>query len=176
MADAEIILTNVGGSNAGKVFWFRGVGGFRISKAQNADREPIIGNDAANALLFRFDGQLYFGNKDYFKSSLLQTIEERGQTVNKLILNVEPMNYIDSSAAFMLRQLVEDLNSRNIKVAIAGPIGPIRDSLRRSGIVDLLGEDAFYENTHSAYLSAKEDQEAEAMSKKIALESQSEYM
>jgi len=57
MADAEIILTNVGGSNAGKVFWFRGVGGFRISKAQNADREPIIGNDAANALLFRFDGQ-----------------------------------------------------------------------------------------------------------------------
>lgn len=86
------------------------------------------------------------------------------------------MNYIDSSAAFMLLQLLEDLNSRNIEVAIAGPIGPIRDSLRRSGIVDLLGEDAFYENTHSAYLSAKEDQEAEAMSKKIALESQAEHM
>lgn len=127
-------------------------------------------------VLFRFDAQLYFGNKDFFKSSLLQAIEERGKAVKKLILNVEPMNYIDSSAAFMLRQLVEDLNSRNIKVAIAGPIGPIRDSLRRSGIVDLLGEDAFYENTHSAYLSAKEDQEAEAMSKKIALESQTEHM
>lgn len=127
-------------------------------------------------VLFRFDAQLYFGNKDYFKSSLLQAIEDRGKSVKKLILNVEPMNYIDSSAAFMLKQLIEDLNSRNIKVAIAGPIGPIRDSLRRSGIVDLLGKEAFYENTHSAYLSAKEDQEAEAMSKKIALESQSEYM
>ncbi|MDA0608649.1 MAG: solute carrier family 26 protein [Bacteroidetes bacterium] len=125
-------------------------------------------------VLFRFDGQLYFGNKDYFKSSLLQAIEERGASVSKLILNVEPINYIDSSAAFMLRQLVEDLASRNINVAVAGPIGPIRDILRRSGIVELLGKEAFYENTHSAYLSAKEDQVAEEMSKKIALESQSQ--
>jgi SulP family sulfate permease len=125
-------------------------------------------------VLFRFDGQLYFGNKDYFKSSLLEAIEERGASVSKLILNVEPMNYIDSSAAFMLRQLLEDLASRNINVAVAGPIGPIRDILKRSGIVDLLGKEAFYENTHSAYLSAKEDQTAEEMSKKIALESQSQ--
>ena len=125
-------------------------------------------------VLFRFDGQLYFGNKDYFKSSLLQAIKERGASVSKLILNVEPINYIDSSAAFMLRQLVEDLASRNINVAVAGPIGPIRDILRRSGIVELLGKEAFYENTHSAYLSAKEDQVAEEMSKKIALESQSQ--
>lgn len=125
-------------------------------------------------VLFRFDGQLYFGNKDYFKNSLLQAIEERGASVSKLILNVEPINYIDSSAAFMLRQLVEDLASRNINVAVAGPIGPIRDILRRSGIVELLGKEAFYENTHSAYLSAKEDQVAEEMSKKIALESQSQ--
>ena len=125
-------------------------------------------------VLFRFDGQLYFGNKDYFKSSLLQAIEERGASVSKLILNVEPINYIDSSAAFMLRQLVEDLASRNINVAVAGPIGPIRDILRRSGIVELLGKEAFYENTHSAYLSAKEDQVAGEMSKKIALESQSQ--
>lgn len=125
-------------------------------------------------VLFRFDGQLYFGNKDYFKSSLLEAIEERGASVSKLILNVEPMNYIDSSAAFMLRQLLEDLASKQISVAIAGPIGPIRDILKRSGIVDLLGKEAFYENTHSAYLSAKEDQTAEEMSKKIALESQSQ--
>ncbi len=125
-------------------------------------------------VLFRFDGQLYFGNKDYFKSSLLQAIEERGTSVNKIILNVEPMNYIDSSAAFMLRQLLEDLGSKNISVAMAGPIGPIRDILKRSGIVDLLGQEAFFENTHSAYLSAKEDQAAEELSKKIALESQSQ--
>lgn len=125
-------------------------------------------------VLFRFDGQLYFGNKDYFKSSLLQAIEERGTSVKKIILNVEPINYIDSSAAFMLRQLLEDLASKQISVVIAGPIGPIRDILKRSGIVDLLGKEAFYENTHSAYLSAKEDQAAEEMSKKIALESQSQ--
>ena len=84
------------------------------------------------------------------------------------------MNYIDSSAAFMLRQLLEDLGSKNISVAVAGPIGPIRDILKRSGIVDLLGQQAFYENTHSAYLSAKENQVAEELSKKIALESQSQ--
>ena len=141
---------------------------------RNIQRFPEEVEIDPEIVLFRFDGQLYFGNKDYFKSSLLQAIEERGASVSKLILNVEPINYIDSSAAFMLRQLVEDLASRNINVAVAGPIGPIRDILRRSGIVELLGKEAFYENTHSAYLSAKEDQVAEEMSKKIALESQSQ--
>jgi SulP family sulfate permease len=125
-------------------------------------------------VLFRFDGQLYFGNKDYFKSSLLQAIEERGASVSKLILNVEPMNYIDSSAAFMLRQLVEDLASKISTWPMAGPIGPIRDILNEAVSLNYLGKEAFYENTHSAYLSAKEDQVAEEMSKKIALESQSQ--
>jgi SulP family sulfate permease len=124
-------------------------------------------------LLFRFDGQLYFGNKDYFKSSLLEAMEERGATLKHLVLNVEPMNYIDSSAAFMLRQLFEDLKSKGISISIAGPIGPIRDILKRSGIVSLLGEEAFFENTHSAYQVASGESAAEDLGKKIALESES---
>ena len=124
-------------------------------------------------LLFRFDGQLYFGNKDYFKTSLMTAIEERGASLKHLILNVEPMNYIDSSAAFMLRQFFEDLKSKNISVSIAGPIGPIRDILKRSGIVSLLGEDAFFENTHNAYKVASGESTPEHLGKKIALESKS---
>ena len=124
-------------------------------------------------LLFRFDGQLYFGNKDYFKSSLLEAIEERGASLKHLVLNVEPMNYIDSSAAFMLRQLFEDLKSKGISISIAGPIGPIRDILKRSGIVSLLGEEAFFENTHSAYQVASGESTPEDVGKKIALESNS---
>ncbi len=122
-------------------------------------------------LIFRFDGQLYFGNKDYFKTSLMTAIEERGASLKHLILNVEPMNYIDSSAAFMLRQFFEDLKSKNITVSIAGPIGPIRDILKRSGIVSLLGEDAFFENTHNAYKVASGESTPEDLGKKIALES-----
>ena len=124
-------------------------------------------------LLFRFDGQLYFGNKDYFKSSLLEAMEERGASLKHLVLNVEPMNYIDSSAAFMLRQLFEDFKSKGIYISIAGPIGPIRDILKRSGIVSLLGEEAFFENTHSAYQVASGESTSEDLGKKIALESKS---
>jgi len=124
-------------------------------------------------LLFRFDGQLYFGNKDYFKSSLLEAMEERGASLKHLVLNVEPMNYIDSSAAFMLRQLFEDFKSKGISISIAGPIGPIRDILKRSGIVSLLGEEAFFENTHSAYQVASGESTSEDLGKKIALESKS---
>jgi len=124
-------------------------------------------------LLFRFDGQLYFGNKDYFKSSLLEAMEERGASLKHLVLNVEPMNYIDSSAAFMLRQLFEDIKSKGIYISIAGPIGPIRDILKRSGIVSLLGEEAFFENTHSAYQVASGESTSEDLGKKIALESKS---
>jgi SulP family sulfate permease len=103
----------------------------------------------------------------------MAAIEGRGASLKHLILNVEPINYIDSSAAFMLRQFFEDLKSKNITVSIAGPIGPIRDILRRSGIVSLLGEDAFFENTHSAYQVASGEHGAEDLGKKIALESKS---
>ena len=123
-------------------------------------------------LFFRFDGQLYFGNKDYFKTELTQAIESRGNELKGIVLSVEAINYIDSSAAHMLRQLFSQLENKGIKITISGPIGPIRDILKRSEIVDLIGKQSFFDNAHDAFLFIKGDEnKIDEYSRRIALES-----
>ncbi len=123
-------------------------------------------------LFFRFDGQLYFGNKDYFKTELTQAIESHGSELKGIVLSVEAINYIDSTAAHMLRQLFSQFEERGIKVTISGPIGPIRDILKRSEIVDLIGKQSFFDNAHDAFLFIKGDEnKIDEYSRRIALES-----
>ena len=123
-------------------------------------------------LFFRFDGQLYFGNKDYFKTELTQAVESHGSELKGIVLSVEAINYIDSTAAHMLRQLFSQFEERGIKVTISGPIGPIRDILKRSEIVDLIGKQSFFDNAHDAFLFIKGDEnKIDEYSRRIALES-----
>ena len=123
-------------------------------------------------LFFRFDGQLYFGNKDYFKTELTQAVESHGSELKGIVLSVEAINYIDSTAAHMLRQLFSQFEEKGVKVTISGPIGPIRDILKRSEIVDLIGKQSFFDNAHDAFLFIKGDEnKIDEYSRKIALES-----
>ena len=123
-------------------------------------------------LLFRFDGQLYFGNKEYFKTELTQAVKSHGDELKGVVLSVEAINYIDSTAAHMLRQLFSQFKEEGIKVTISGPIGPIRDILKRSEIVDLIGKQSFFDNAHDAFLFIKGDEnKIDEYSRKIALES-----
>ena len=123
-------------------------------------------------LFFRFDGQLYFGNKEYFKTELTQAVKSHGDELKGVVLSVEAINYIDSTAAHMLRQLFSQFKEEGIKVTISGPIGPIRDILKRSEIVDLIGKQSFFDNAHDAFLFIKGDEnKIDEYSRRIALES-----
>ena len=123
-------------------------------------------------LFFRFDGQLYFGNKEYFKTELTQAVKSHGDALKGVVLSVEAINYIDSTAAHMLRQLFSQFKEEGIKVTISGPIGPIRDILKRSEIVDLIGKQSFFDNAHDAFLFIKGDEnKIDEYSRRIALES-----
>ena len=123
-------------------------------------------------LFFRFDGQLYFGNKEYFKTELTQAVKSHGDELKGVVLSVEAINYIDSTAAHMLRQLFSQFKEEGIKVTISGPIGPIRDILKRSEIVDLIGKQSFFDNVHDAFLFIKGDEnKIDEYSRRIALES-----
>ena len=66
-------------------------------------------------LFFRFDGQLYFGNKEYFKTELTQAVKSHGDELKGVVLSVEAINYIDSTAAHMLRQLFSQFKEEGIK-------------------------------------------------------------
>jgi SulP family sulfate permease len=125
-----------------------------------------------DVLVIRFDDQLYFGNKDYFKSEVLNIIAAQSQQPKSLILKAEPISYIDSSALMMLEQLVESLQQKGIQVLISELIGPTRDIIMKSNIFNLIGKTHFFVETADAYAFATGQKEKNALQEKIALQTQ----
>ena len=101
-------------------------------------------------LILRFDSQLYFGNKSYFKAHLMKEVKAKGDTLKGVILNAEAINYIDSTAANMLISVINELHNRNLQFYIAGAIGPTRDIIFSSGIIDALSKEFLFVKTKEA--------------------------
>ena len=118
---------------------------------RNLDRFTTDTENPEDFLILRFDGQLFFGNKDYFREQLQKQIEKKGEGLQYVILNAEAVNYIDSTAVFMLRSLVADLKKENIRFAVAGAIGPTRDILYTSGLIEDIGKENLFTNTNEAF-------------------------
>ena len=101
-------------------------------------------------LIVRFDAQLYFGNANYFKSHLYELVAEKGDRLRGVILNAETINYIDATAANTLKKVIEKLYEKGIHFFIAGAIGPTRDLLFSSGIMELLPKECLFAETREA--------------------------
>jgi SulP family sulfate permease len=117
---------------------------------KNRDRfsdDVEIRNDL---LIVRFDAQLYFGNTEYFKSILAEKVDAKGDELKAVVLNAEPMTYIDSTGAIVLINLIQEFQRKNIQFYISGAIGPTRDIIYKSGIINALGEDYLFVKTHEA--------------------------
>jgi len=111
------------------------------------DDEVIIRNDL---LIVRFDAQLYFGNASFFKRQLFKEIDGKGRTLKGVVLNAEAINYIDSSAAQMLIKVIKEIHNRELQFYIAGAIGPTRDIIFRSGIINELYKEHLFVKTKEA--------------------------
>ena len=121
-----------------------------------------------NILILRFDGQLFFGNKDYFRSQLQRQITRKGPGLRFIILNAEAINYIDSSAVFMLKAFIRDLKRDGIQFLMAGAIGPTRDILFSSGLVDEIGQDNLFVRTFEAFEFASNASGQSDMQRKLS--------
>ncbi len=101
-------------------------------------------------LIIRLDGQLYFANIDYFKTTLLNMIAQKGSKLELIIWNVEAVNHIDSSAILMLKNLIVELSNKGIAFAVAGATGPVRDILFKSKLIDVIGKEMMFAEVHKA--------------------------
>lgn len=101
-------------------------------------------------LAIRLDSQLFFGNKDFFKKQLTKLVEEKGDKLRAVIINSEAINYIDSSGLHVLRQVIDDLRSRDIRIMFSGTHGPTRDILFKSGIIKRIGKENLFSRSHEA--------------------------
>ena len=116
---------------------------------KNIERFSNEVTDRPDLLILRFDGQLYFGNTEYFKSELAKRIAKK-RDIKAVILSAESINYIDSTGSIVLKNVIKEIQSKGIKFLIAGAIGPTRDILYRTEIINILGQDNLFIKTHEA--------------------------
>ena len=130
----------------------------------------------ADILIIRFDAQLYFGNKDYFKKELYKQIHKKGPALKYVILNAEAINYIDSSAAVMLERIVTDLHKKGIQFIITGAIGPTRDIFHNSGLIDCIGRQNLFVQTFEAVDYCTNQKAKSEIQERISLQSKTKSL
>ncbi|MCA9699511.1 MAG: sulfate permease, partial [Myxococcales bacterium] len=100
------------------------------------EAQPVPG-----ILALRIDAQFYFGNVTFLKQtldSLLRERAEQGEPVFAVVLDAAGVNHLDSSADAALHEILADFAERGITLYVAGPKGPVRDAMQRSGLWERL--------------------------------------
>jgi len=143
---------------------------------KNVNRFPEEVEVETDKLIIRFDAQLYFGNKDYFKKQLYQQIEKKGSGLKYIILNAEAINYIDSSATTLLERIILDLREKGIQLLITGAIGPTRDILYHSGLIDIIGEENLFVQTFEAVDYCSDHKERTGVQRRVSLQSKTKSL
>lgn len=137
---------------------------------KNLKRFPEDVEVADEILMIRFDAQLFFANVHHFKKALLKEVDKKGETLKYVILNAEPINYIDNTAVNQLKKIVIKLKEKHITFKIAGAIGPTRDILHKSGLVEFIGKENIYVRTAEAYSDSLKKIEKSQIQKKVSLQ------
>ena len=129
----------------------------RLSRLQinyeRVDMSRLKNDDAAlaerygNAMVAYVTGPLLFAN-----ISVLEELPERVGNCDTLLLSMRGVPSMDVSAAQVLLSLLEEYCNRGVDVVICGLPSASMTMMRRAGIVDLLGEQAFYWSVERALL------------------------
>jgi SulP family sulfate permease len=101
----------------------------------------------------RFDAPLFFGNANFFRETLEQCMDEKGDALGNVILDASSIYDIDSSGLTILDEILIQLRDADIRFMIAGAIGPLRDRLFRAGMMDQIGAANQFMHVHDAMLA-----------------------
>jgi MFS superfamily sulfate permease-like transporter len=95
-------------------------------------------------LLYRFDAPLFFANATIFRERLLAAVRDSAIHPKLVVVAAEPITDLDSTAADMLAALAQELGANGMELAFAELKDPVKDRLRRFGLVEQIGHERFY--------------------------------
>lgn len=110
---------------------------------KNVERFPDA-EQREDVLIFRQDERLYFANVNFFTDTLNELMQHKGDKLKLLVINAESMNKIDSSGLHALSDMLKTCQQRKIRLVLTDVKGPVRDSLKSSGLSRAIGESNFY--------------------------------
>ena len=103
-----------------------------------------------DVLVMRFDAPLFFANANYFQDHLNKLVQQKGEDLKLIVLNAESMSGMDSTAVHMLGDTIKYYRNQGIVIYLAAVIGPVRDTLYQSGLMQLIGEENLFVHVNDA--------------------------
>jgi sulfate permease, SulP family len=118
---------------------------------QSGHLRPVPVAHAAEALpgliLYRFNHSMYYANADLLANQVLDLLKTGPEPVAWLCIDMIAVDDVDFSAAATLRQVYSNLHARGARLVFAEASDHVRAELGLSGIVDQVGEDAFFDDS-----------------------------
>ena len=101
-------------------------------------------------LLFRWDAPLFFANAELFNQRILDAIAASPTPVRRVVVAAEPITSVDVTSADALTELDKVLKGDGIELCFAELKDPVKDKLKRFGLLAEFGEDRFSPTTETA--------------------------
>ncbi|MBR0905174.1 SulP family inorganic anion transporter [Bradyrhizobium liaoningense] len=101
-------------------------------------------------VLFRWDAPLFFANAEFFKERVLDAVAKSPTPVRWLVVAAEPVTSVDVSAGDAVAELDEALHAQGIEFCFAELKDPVKDKLKRFGLLSQLGEQYFFPTVGAA--------------------------
>jgi MFS superfamily sulfate permease-like transporter len=92
-------------------------------------------------VLFRWDAPLFFANAEFFHERVMDAVASSPTPVRWLVVAAEPVTSIDVTAADVIAQLDDSLHAAGIELCFAEMKDPVKDKLKRFGLLTRFGED-----------------------------------
>jgi len=105
-------------------------------------------------VLFRWDAPLFFANAELFRQRTLDAVADSPTPASWVVIAAEPVTSVDVTAADIVSDLDDTLHAAGIELFFAEMKDPVKDKLKRFGLLARLGEQTFFatiEEAVSAY-------------------------
>ena len=93
--------------------------------------------------ILRIDAPLNFiniqGIRDY-----IQGMAEEDPKIQEIIIDAGPVSHLDATASEGLHELLNELNQKGVRLVLCDIIGPVRDTMKQTGLTKIIGKENLF--------------------------------
>ena len=106
-------------------------------------------------IVYRFGSDLFFANAKRFVDQVRALVSRAPTPILWFIVDASAITDIDFSAAQSVRDLIDELKRRGVRIVFARVSSYLRSDMDRHHITDAVGEDWIFTTLHEAIAAAR---------------------
>jgi MFS superfamily sulfate permease-like transporter len=130
----------------------------RLGRYADASTHPSAQITPA-VVVYRLDDRLFFANAAYVRARILEALNGATTRTRWLVFDAEGVSTVDSTGTEMLEQLIDQLATMGIELAVARARGPLLEALETAGLIDRIGAMNLCPNIEAAVVACAQKTE-----------------